>query len=142
MRALPIVLAAALPVTAWAQANAVQAAPSGWASLLQVLLSLALVLALIVGAAWLTRRLGGGALGASRHLRVVGGVMVGQKERVVIVEQGGQWLVLGVTAGSVTLLDKQAKPDDAPEAPQAALPESFSRILANTLARARKGGGQ
>jgi len=34
----------------------------------------------------------------------VSSVMVGQRERVVVVEIGGQWLVLGVAAGQVRAL--------------------------------------
>ncbi|UGA40884.1 flagellar biosynthetic protein FliO [Chromobacterium haemolyticum] len=56
--------------------------------------------------AWLFKRLSGGMLGASNRLKVVSGTMVGPKERVVIVELEGEWLVLGVTPQQVNLLSK------------------------------------
>jgi flagellar protein FliO/FliZ len=72
--------------------------------LLQVLVALGLVLAAIAAFAWMLRRLTPGAIGTHGWLRVVGGAMVGPKERVVLVEIGDTWLVLGVAASSVNLL--------------------------------------
>ena len=37
--------------------------------------------------------------------------MVGPRERVVVVEVENTWLLLGVGAGQVRLLDKRDKPD-------------------------------
>lgn len=96
------------------------AAPSSAGSLLQVLLALALVLGLIVGAAWMMRRLSLVPGAGAGHLRVVSGVMVGQRERVVIVEINGQWLVLGVTSEQVNLLHTLDKPADIETTPAAA----------------------
>lgn len=87
--------------------------PTPVSSLLQVILGLAVVLAAIVGLAWLFRRMSGGMLGGSNRLRVVSGVLVGQREKVVIVELEGEWLVLGVTSHSVNLLTKMDRPPDA-----------------------------
>ncbi|WP_410497438.1 flagellar biosynthetic protein FliO [Chitinibacter sp. S2-10] len=98
-----------LPLSVWAAAN--PSASSGVGSLLQVLLALALVLGLIVAAAWLMRRFSLVPGAGSGHLRVVSGVMVGQRERVVIVEIEGQWLVLGVTGEQVNVLHKLDKPE-------------------------------
>lgn len=72
--------------------------------LLQAGLGLALVLALIFLLAWAARRLGLQQSGSGRLLKVVSSVMVGQRERVVVVEIGDSWLVLGVAAGQVRAL--------------------------------------
>ncbi|MCE2981736.1 MAG: flagellar biosynthetic protein FliO [bacterium] len=84
-------------------ADALPPSPVTFAGLLQVLLGLALVLAAIVATGWLLRRIGP-SQSAGGLLRVVGGVMVGPRERLVVVEVGEQWLILGVAAGSVNLL--------------------------------------
>ncbi len=80
-------------------------------SLLQVVLALAVVLGAIgavrLAHAPLRARASGAAGGL---LRVVGGVMVGPKERVVVVEVGDTWLLLGVAASSVTLVHSMPKP--------------------------------
>ena len=99
-----------------------------------------LVLAVIVGAAWLFRRVSmGGMLGRWQPAKVVSGVMVGPHERVVIVELEGQWLVLGVTAKQVNLLISMARPEGAANAatvPAATPP--FAEWLAAALAKHRR----
>lgn len=92
---------------AWAQA-----AQSAASSLLPMLLSLVLILAGFIGVAWLVRRYLPG-VGKQGVVKVVGATMVGPRERVVVVEVDDTWLLLGVGAGQVRLLDKRAKPDSA-----------------------------
>ena len=95
--------------------------------LLQATLGLALVLVLIWGAAWVIRHV---APGLSRQrnsvLKVIARQAVGAREHVVIVEVGGRWLLLGVAAGNVRMLETLAKVD-VPEA--AAGDHPFARIL-------------
>ena len=85
--------------------------------LLQILFGLAIVLAAVWATAWLLRRFAPGQGGAGGLLKVVGGVMVGPKERVVVVEAGDSWLLLGVAQGQVNLLHTMPKPEgmQAPE---------------------------
>ena len=86
--------------------------------LVQMLLAMGLVLGVIFALAWLMRRVNPMALaGSQAALRVISGVMVGQRERVVIVEVQGKWLVLGVAAQSVTLLHTLDRPEDLPASP-------------------------
>jgi len=88
----------------------------GAGSLLQVLLGLVVVLALIAGAAWASRRLNRLRLGAAGSgLRVLGGLAVGARERVVLVEVGGTQLLLGVAPGRVQALHVLATPLALPE---------------------------
>ena len=74
--------------------------------MMEVTLGLLFVLVLIAGLAWSLSRLRGLAPVAGSPVKVVGAAAVGTRERVVVVEVGGQWLVVGVAAGGVTLLDK------------------------------------
>lgn len=85
--------------------------------LLQVLLGLAVVLSAVWATAWLLRRFSPGQSAAGGALRVVGGVMIGPKERVVVVETGETWLLLGVAPGQVNLLHSMPRPEGV-EAPQ------------------------
>jgi flagellar protein FliO/FliZ len=106
--------------------------------LLQVLVALGLVLAAIAAFAWMLRRLTPGAIGTHGWLRVVGGAMVGPKERVVLVEIGDTWLVLGVAASSVNLLHTLPKPPASEgQAAEAGAPR-FSNALLQALARRRR----
>ena len=89
------------------------------AGLLQAGFGLAVVIGLIFLFAWVARRFGLQPSGNGRVLKVVSSAMVGQRERVVVVEIGDAWLVLGVAAGQVralhtmpaqSLLEPQATP--------------------------------
>jgi flagellar protein FliO/FliZ len=73
----------------------------GMGSLLQALLGLAVVVGLILACGWAARRFGLQQVGGGRWLKVISSVAVGQRERVVVVEVDGTWLVLGVASGQV-----------------------------------------
>lgn len=134
-----LLLALPLPALAASTPPAVASATGIW-GVLQVVFSLALVLAVIVGCAWLFRRMSGRMPGGgARHLRVVSASMIGQRERVVIVEVGEEWLVLGVTSHTVNLLTRQARPEQEPPAALAGpVQESFARWLKQAINKQRK----
>ncbi|HSI95999.1 MAG TPA: flagellar biosynthetic protein FliO [Methylophilaceae bacterium] len=91
-------------------------AATSFLSLLQVLFGLGMVLAAIGGTAWLLRKLAPGQVAASGALRVVGGVAVGPKERVVLVDVGETRLVLGVAPGHIATLHQMPRPAEEPTA--------------------------
>ncbi|MFT4099686.1 MAG: flagellar biosynthetic protein FliO [Burkholderiaceae bacterium] len=71
-------------------------------------------------------------------LRLVGGLSVGPRERIAIVEAGGQRLVVGITAQSIHLLTRLDDADGAARAadtPAAAPASPFSRVLARMTTR-------
>ncbi|MCM2308797.1 MAG: flagellar biosynthetic protein FliO [Sulfuritalea sp.] len=72
--------------------------------LLQMLLGVAGILALLIGSLWLLKKLTLQRGSAAGLMRVVAATAVGGRERVVIVEVGSTWLVLGVAPGRVTAL--------------------------------------
>ena len=80
-------------------------------SIFQVVLSLLLVLAAVVLVAWLLKRINLPQHGASGLLKVVSGVAVGQRERIVLVEVNDTWLVVGVAPGQVRTLHSMPKAD-------------------------------
>lgn len=89
-----------------------QAAQNDAANIYTVMLSLLLILGGFIGVAWLVRRYLPG-VGKQGVVKVIGATMVGPRERVVVVEVDDTWLLLGVGAGQVRLLDKRAKPASA-----------------------------
>ncbi|MEJ2794219.1 flagellar biosynthetic protein FliO [Iodobacter sp. LRB] len=124
---------ACLPLWASANASSPAAAPSSsLMSIAQVTLALAFVIGLIVFSAWLVRRLSLLPMSNAQTLRVVSGVMVGSKERVVVVEVEGRWLVLGVTSSAVNLLHTLDAPEQTEPAPHAS---PFAARLATILQR-------
>ncbi len=101
-----LALAAGTPLAA-----PTEPAISAAGSLLQVFIGLVAVLLLIAGTAWLAKRLGVTQGGPSGLLRVVSSTSVGTRERVVVVEVGESWLVVGVAPGSVNALMTLPKGD-------------------------------
>lgn len=77
---------------------------SGATSVLQMVLSLAAVVAMILALAWMTRRLQGLRAPQTAELRVKASLSVGMKERVVLIEAAGQQFLLGVAPGQVRLI--------------------------------------
>ena len=87
------------------------AVPAG--SIAQMVLGLALVLALVGALAWLLKRYSGVRGTGSGLIRVIGGAAVGQRERIVLVELGGTWLLVGVAPGQVRTLHTMPKMESA-----------------------------
>jgi flagellar protein FliO/FliZ len=83
---------------------ALPSSPVSMGGMLQVLFGLAVVLGTVAGAAWLLKRLAPGQVSAGGTIKLVGGIAVGPKERVVVVEVGDTWLVVGVAPGQVNAL--------------------------------------
>lgn len=88
----------------------------------------ALVLAIAWAALALLARASRRRLPSGGQLRVVRGVAVGTRERVVLLRDGDSELLLGVSPGGVTLLDKRpAATTDAADAGSAERRDSKGR---------------
>lgn len=70
----------------------------------RMLLGLLVVVLLMVTLAWLMRRMGGLTSAAAGSLRVLGGLSMGTRERVVLIQVGETQLLLGVAPGRVQTL--------------------------------------
>lgn len=84
--------------------------PNTSAYLGQVIFGLVLVLGLIFAIAWLMRRFGNQHLLGSQHIKVVAALSLGARERVVLVDVGGEQLLLGVAPGRISCLRSFAEP--------------------------------
>ncbi|WP_431273534.1 flagellar biosynthetic protein FliO [Variovorax ureilyticus] len=85
--------------------TAAEAAPAvGAGGLLQAGFGMVVVLGLIFLCAWLARRFGLQRFNGGNVVKVVSSSNVGQRERVVVVEVSGTWLVLGVTPNQINTL--------------------------------------
>ncbi len=109
--ALPPALAAAEPP-----------AVSGGGALLQGLFGLVIVLGALAVFFWFLRRFSPGQSGAQGVIKVIGGVMVGPRERLVVVEVGDTWLLLGVGGGQVNTLHTLPRPASYVPSPPDPLP--------------------
>jgi flagellar protein FliO/FliZ len=106
-------------------------APTGTAGLASVMLSLLLV----IGLAWLVSRLRGMATGgAAGPLRVAAAASLGMKERLVLVDAAGAWLLLSVAPGRIEVLHRYAQRPEGLDVEAA--PPGFAALLS----RMKKGG--
>ncbi len=125
-------LAALLASPAWA---AEPPPLSTGSALLQGLFGLLIVLAVLMAFFWFLRRFSPGQTGAQGVVKVVGGVMLGTREKLVVVEVGDTWLLLGVGGGQVNTLHTLPRPEGV-SAPELRDPLSgFSDKLKEVLRR-------
>lgn len=117
------------PACAAAETSASVPATAG--ALVQPLLALGVVVAAILAAAWVIKRLQGAPTGTSALVRPLAAVPVGPRERIVLVEVQDTWLVLGVAQGGVTMLHSM------PRSETPALARTPDGGFAGWLARAR-----
>ena len=85
-------------------------------SLLQTIFALCLVLGLLALLAWALKRYGPKAAGGSAHIRMVGGLNLGGRERIIVVEVGDQWIVVGASPGRVNALATMPRQGDGQSA--------------------------
>lgn len=98
-------LLALLSTAARAQAAAGEAPGVSGSLLLQTVVALLVVIGVALLAAYLLRKVNGGrGFGSSGPLRVVGGLMIGTRERIVLVEIDDTWIVVGLVPGQIRTL--------------------------------------
>jgi flagellar protein FliO/FliZ len=96
-------LGLAYQTNVFAATESVVVSPTG--SILKMVMGLAVVLAVMAIISWLVKRLLPNAAGGQHSVvKVVGGVSVGSRERVVVLEVAGRWLVVGVAQGQVSAI--------------------------------------
>ena len=93
-----------------AQAAVAEAPGVSGAAIGQMLLGLTLIIGILFFGAYFLRKLNGGrSFGNSGPLRIVGGLMISARERIVLVEVGDSWLVVGIVPGQIKTLHTLAK---------------------------------
>ncbi len=104
------------------------------AGLLQIFLGLVAVLSLMGFAAWFFKKLGPVTSGNKVAVKIVGGVNVGNRERIMVVEVADQWIVVGITATQINTLSTMPKQDIPATGTPSDMPEKqFSTWLKRTL---------
>lgn len=99
-------------------------------------MALLLIIGLLLGTAWAARKVSGGKMFGQGNMRVISGIALGPKERIVLVEVEDQWLVIGIVPGQIRTLHTLPKGSDiATEA--ASTPPAFVDWL-NTIRERNK----
>jgi flagellar biosynthetic protein FliO len=118
-------------------------AGSSTGSLLQTLFALIVVLAVLGALAWFLKRYGPKVAGGNANLRVIGSLNLGGRERIVVVEVGNEWIVVGASPGRINALATMPRQDgqdgegdtgaNAALTPHAQAAHSFADWLKQTI---------
>lgn len=106
--------------------------------LLQGIFGLLVVLGLMWGAWWLLRRTGFNRSMSGVKMKVVGGISIGTRERVMVVEVGEHWLILGVTPNQINTLATMPK-RELPEGAEGAASPNFADWLKKVMDQRKSG---
>lgn len=113
-------------------------------SIVQILFSLMLVLAVIVLVGWLLKRMNLTQQNSGSHLKMLGGIAIGQRERIVLVEIDETWLVIGVGPGQIRTLHTLPRPEgsDGNNVVQQARPGDgkFAALLSSVIRNRQQEG--
>lgn len=106
-------------------------------SIVQIIFSLLLVLAVVVLVGWLLRRMNLSQQGTGSQLKMIGGIAIGQRERIVLIEIDDTWLVVGVGPGQIRTLHTLPKPEGDTTTSRAGQPDQsegkFAALLSSML---------
>jgi flagellar protein FliO/FliZ len=135
----PAAHSVSFPVRPATATNAHVATPIGHApgadagSIGGAVFSLLLVIGLILGLGWLAKRMPGMNRGAgSSQLKIVASVALGPRDRAVVLDVGGQQLLVGVGQGGVRTLHTLEHPLPVAES---TAPSAFAQVLAQHFGR-------
>jgi len=123
LRLIPLIAAIPLPVLA---ADSAPGISTG--TYIQATLALLLIVGLLLGATWAARKVSGGRMFGQGNMRVVSGIALGPKERIVLVEVADSWLVIGIVPGQIRTLHTLPKGTDQIPSEQDT-PPAFSEWL-------------
>lgn len=106
--------------------------PLGMGQLFQTFFSLLLVILVIIGIAWVMRRSGrfGSALGG--QLKAIGGLSLGGRDRILLVDAGGTHLLIGISPAGIRTLHVFPEPLQLDESYSGGAPpfaETLQKIL-------------
>lgn len=93
---------ALIPAALYAADNGAPGISSG--TYVQATFALLLIVGLLFAATWAARKVSGGKRFGQGNMRVVSGIALGPKERIVLVEIEDQWLVIGIVPGQIRTL--------------------------------------
>lgn len=132
MRIISGLLIGCAAVSGYGKSADMNPAPDGgeWLRMSGGLLIVLLIIAVLV---WILRRMQAGGFSLSRGIRCMGGMNLGARERLVLIEIGGRFLLLGVTSTQVNLIYDFG--ETAPEGFDTVNKSTFSAFLQTAMGR-------
>jgi flagellar protein FliO/FliZ len=83
--------------------------------LLSVTLALIAIIAIIFAISWFIKKMGQGAFSANNTIKMIAAMPLGTRERIALIDVGGQHLLLGITPTAINTLHVFTYPVDIPE---------------------------
>lgn len=130
----------AQPITTAVAATpvAINATPIGGGQhLVSVTLALLGIIVLIFAISWFVRRFGQGGFAQNQHIKIISTMPLGTRERIVLIDAGGQQLLLGITATAINTLHVYSEPVVLAQREERA--SDFSRKLMTILQQKSSG---
>jgi flagellar protein FliO/FliZ len=121
-----------MPALAFSAVSPAAPMASSAGSVFQVIFGLLIVVMLILGLSWLSKRMGITQNVGSSPMKVVGSVSLGGRERAVLIEVNDTWIVAGVATGQVNALatlPKGMAPSDSTNHPAAGFASKFKAMM-------------
>lgn len=125
-----------IPFSAQATENAGPSVSAG--TYLQAGLALALIVSLLFGTAWLLRKVSGGKGFGQGNMKILGGVALGPRERIVLLEIADDWLVVGIVPGQIRTLHRLPKGSALPDTVGDSSARPFAQWLQTISERGNK----
>ena len=125
---LHMLLLAPLPVLAAEPARTPMASADVGGQLVQLMLGLLVVVGLIFALAWLLRRVQQVGPRGNQAIKLVASQVLGPRDRLLLVQVGGEQILLGLSAGRITPLHVLKEPVTLPEG-EPATPEFAQRLM-------------
>ena len=110
--------------------------PLSGTNVVQMVVGLVFVLILVFAIAWLLRRVGSVSLRGGGALKVIGGMSMGARERVVLLQVGEEQLLVGVSPGRIQTLHVLENPIEVESKP------AGTTMFADKLAEVLRGKGK
>ena len=76
----------------------------GVGNILQIVAGLSVVIIMILGAGWMMKRYGGLSGISNDNLKVIAGITVGQREKIIVVQAGDVQVLVGISPGNIRTL--------------------------------------
>jgi flagellar protein FliO/FliZ len=81
-------------------------------SLIQITLSLLLVVGLLIGLSVVFKKFGMNRINSPLPFKVIGAVTIGNNQRLMVIEVGDEWIVLGVTPHQISTITSMPRQEN------------------------------
>jgi flagellar protein FliO/FliZ len=102
----------------------------------QMIVGLVIVLGILLGGAWLLRRFVSLPATANSPLKIVTGLSLSPRDRLVVIQVGERQLLLGLSPGRIStlhVLEQPLDPNATPESSLSQLGQRFGAMLQNQM---------